>query len=259
MPPMLGQQTEKPELAGQDPSSKSDSHDEPSHEPDSEALSHRGTIFGKITRESDETAVAGATVRVVDKAVLELAIESRRPVLDWPPAIQTATTDENGDYIAADVPPGKLRVVVFPNGQGLAAACEEVTLEGEETQRVDLFLCPGYSLSGLVTDLVTGELLKDSQVTTLGSAGFCTIPLSAKTDELGFYEFTGLPEDCKSVCAHLDGYVDTNPKREEVNQIRARFRAAAHPLLASPAGLNVCLRYLAVGGHFQQRGAWEWL
>jgi Carboxypeptidase regulatory-like domain len=141
------------------------------------AMQEAGTISGRVTSAATGGALGGVQVRVDD---LDGTGEEEH----------FATTDAEGEYTVADLPPGEYMIEFVPNsGTGFQSQSTTTTLGEGETKNVSAALKEGGKISGTVTDAVTHGGLAKIEVCAFGSSdgGGC-----ASTGANGAYTVTGL-------------------------------------------------------------------
>ncbi|HLT40659.1 MAG TPA: carboxypeptidase regulatory-like domain-containing protein [Enhygromyxa sp.] len=147
----------------------------------------RVRVGGRVTRADDGTGIAGATVLLSRKDL----IQGQAPRPGEPTSPLTATTDANGGWQIPAVDPG--RYMISATAVGFVPATNNdvrITGRGEQAS-IDLALAPGGALlSGTITDIGGGPIegvlvrLQDSSQINFG---FNRAPLAAITNDEGQY------------------------------------------------------------------------
>ncbi len=163
-----------------------------------------GTLTGTVTRASDGSPVAGATINAVG------------------PVDRVTTTDGNGQYSLL-LPIGTYDVTASAFGLVSQTATGVVISEGASTvQNFALAAAPSHQVSGHVRD-TDGLAVANATVTILGTP----IP-PATTDANGFYSFATVPEGEYDVRADAGRCNDSLTQHLVVDWRRdARLHAAA--------------------------------
>ena len=142
-----------------------------------------GAISGTVTDSVTSQPVAGATVS--DGA-------------------GSTPTDATGKYTLTNVVPGTYTITTSASGYTTqSATAVGVSPGATTTENVALVPQPG-SITGTVTDVVTGQPVAGA---TVSYAGPKSTTGSATTATNGTYSFTSLPEGGYSVSASANGYV----------------------------------------------------
>lgn len=180
-------------------------------------LSRGGTLFGQIT-DGENRGVEGAWVFIreesEDGARFRFRPRSRFYSGDFKSENEVTPTchsRENGDYMIAHVPLGKVVLLALSSG---CSPGESVPVEVEEgtEKRLDIVLEPGLVLKGEVLNPLK-EPVEGAEVSLLQST---TLPNSLKacTDESGKFSFADVGEGRASLLARADGFA---PVRERVS------------------------------------------
>lgn len=146
----------------------------------------RVRIGGRVTRADDGTGIAGATVLLSRKDI----VQGQAPRPGEPTVPLIATTDPNGGWQITAVDPG--RYMVSATAVGFVPASNDDVRVGTRDQiGIDLVLTPGGALlSGTITDIgggpIEGVLVRLNDTTQV-NLGFNRAPLAAITDESGEY------------------------------------------------------------------------
>jgi len=116
------------------------------------------SLAGRVTRTSDGSGIAGATVSLAPAELMAMFIKSNAPTL-------VAVTDASGAWNVPRVPPGAY--VVAATAPGFLPSSREklVVGAGDQKRGVDLALTAGGTIvSGLVSD-VGGGPIADARIT----------------------------------------------------------------------------------------------
>jgi type IV secretory pathway protease TraF len=177
-------------------------------------LATSGAIAGRVTDFVSGEPIAKALV-----SIHTLLSTTLRPRL-----IMNVFTNENGEYIAS-VPPGFYLVAAeargyhkefFENARDILTATPVQVLEGKHTTGINFPMDKLASISGLVTDQVTGESIAGAIVTAfperptndaLVTVEERHIPFTAKTNDKGEYVIENVPTGKFRVHAEARGYL----------------------------------------------------
>ncbi|UFS68589.1 carboxypeptidase regulatory-like domain-containing protein [Geomonas sp. RF6] len=165
-------------------------------------LSRGGRISGTVSDGSTGAGVSGVQVYAID-----------RSTGSWEGA---AYTDENGRYTITQLRSGSYRVKVDPFfgsaylGRWYGSPCADTVsvTAPAETGGIDIPLIRGGSITGRVTDAVTGLGIRQVNISwTAGGAGYGTTIGSNYIDETGSYTLSGLLPGMYTVSFSADGYI----------------------------------------------------
>jgi hypothetical protein len=158
-----------------------------------------------------------------------------------------ASSDTNGEVAISDLTPGEVRVVISRAGYASRTALASVA----GGQRLDISsgldpLVAGapetFSISGRVTDAVTGQPLEGAQV-TVGTAANAAV----QTDEDGNYSVTGLPPGAFDITISLDGYQAAEASATGVAFLSIDFSPALLTIDTRPTGLRAVVLDASTG------------
>ncbi|MED4051937.1 carboxypeptidase regulatory-like domain-containing protein [Priestia megaterium] len=151
------------------------------------------TISGTIT-DSQGNPIENATVRVIDQNETVLG---------------TALTDQNGNYVISNLPPGSQTIIV--TAPTFSSQVSGVTLGVGGLENVSLGLTenPGI-ITGQITNGQTGDPIVGSIVLLRTSGGIGLIVGFDITDENGTYFITGVAPGIYTVLATANGFGISN-------------------------------------------------
>lgn len=167
-------------------------------------LQHHASVFGRITRKADGSAVVRATVRLFN------------PAEPWREA--TVTPDTDGLFAFRAIPPG--RVTLEVNAADLAdPPWEHLDLKPGEVVRRDFAIADGVVVRGRVTDAVTKEPIADAEI----SAGW-TFRSTVRSDADGRYEYRGYGEwGVYDLHCRAEGYGRTETEDFSLDPARTEY------------------------------------
>ncbi|MEI2325688.1 carboxypeptidase regulatory-like domain-containing protein [Priestia megaterium] len=147
------------------------------------------TISGTVT-DSQGNPIENATVRVIDQNETVLG---------------TALTDQNGNYVISNLPPGSQTIIV--TAPTFSSQVSGVTLGAGALENVSLGLTenPGI-ITGQITNGQTGDPIVGSIVLLRTSGGIGLIVGFDITDENGTYFITGIAPGMYTVLATANGF-----------------------------------------------------
>ena len=189
-------------------------------------LSRGVRVYGRVTDAATDEGVAGVDVACMTMRTMSLA-ESVTDA-DGNYEIPHASTEENLRLICRApgytmVIDGKKKASGFPMG-GLEIDRE--LAEGDEV-RQDVRMSRGGTVTGRVFDVETNEGLAGATVRILSPSTFLSGGPSksrAKTDDLGRFSITGVPDGPVRVNAKLDGYLPSKGSLDEMRAMMALGR-----------------------------------
>lgn len=158
-----------------------------------------GSISGMVTDETTGEPILGAHVVAM--------------VSDSGCHHHDAWTDSNGYYIIEGLYPGSYQVKAGKFGYILEFYPNPVTvIEGQNTPGIDFALTPEGgggtgSISGTVTDEMTGNPIVGAHVCAMELGGGCHGHGNAWTDSNGYYIIQGLQPGVYQVSAGAEGYI----------------------------------------------------
>jgi len=138
-----------------------------------------GVASGRVTRASDGTGIAGATVSS---------------------SFGSATTDSTGGFTLANLPPGN--VPLTASATGFTSQSKTVTIIAGQATTANFALAaaiPTGAITGRITNAQNGAAL--SGVTVSYSRG------STTSDANGYYTFTAVPPGAYTVTAQMSGWI----------------------------------------------------
>lgn len=141
-----------------------------------------GTASGRVTRASDGTGIAGATVSA---------------------SSASTTTDQNGNYTLAKLPAGSVQLTA--SATGFNSLTKTVSITAGQTTSASFALvstAPTGSISGRITSAIDGHALSGTTVTY--SRG------STVSDANGNYTFRAVPPGTYTVTAQKTGWVSAS-------------------------------------------------
>ncbi|MEW5802681.1 MAG: CARDB domain-containing protein [bacterium] len=148
---------------------------------------HRGAISGVVYESDSHTPVAGVTIFAYQPGGTGYA---------------RAVTNMNGTYLLTGLPEGhyELEVEGYLVDEGASA---EVQGDKDCLDHV-VYVSPGGEISGYVKD--SGIPIKDALISARGknTGTFAT----GRTDDEGYYNLKGLPQDVYTVEARVEGYME---------------------------------------------------
>ena len=141
------------------------------------------TLSGKVIDAGTGAGIAGVLVKIISGANMG----------------KSATTDASGHYSIAGLSAGTLIVEAYLTGY--APADQMLTITGNTTHDFSL-LTAKYTLTGKVTDAVTGAPVQDALVKVVSGSG-TNFGKSAITNASGLYSIAGLNPGTVIVEAYL--------------------------------------------------------
>jgi len=135
-------------------------------------LRRGASVFGRVTRISDGTPVAGATARL---------LWSNAPNV---PRLRTET-ESDGSYEFPHLAPGDYALAISAEDAGSSDWYRVIVAE-DENRQIDVALARGFAISGRVTSALTGEPIAGAEV---GESW--VFQRVARTDADGRYEIAG--------------------------------------------------------------------
>ncbi|MDQ7780066.1 MAG: carboxypeptidase-like regulatory domain-containing protein [Planctomycetota bacterium] len=198
-------------------------------------LAPGATLFGKVTRRSDGSPVAGAEVKVTGDAA-----GPRGERLYGRRVSETVKTGEDGYYLFDDVHAGPTAVVVRADAAGLA--WEEAAIELAESGRKELnfSLADGGAVSGLVSDASTGAPIAGVRVVVEREDR--SHKTDTATDESGSYRFVGIIAGQVLINTDAQGYLDgPSPGRHRKVTIVAGKETTVNFALKRDAEVSGCV------------------
>jgi hypothetical protein len=141
-------------------------------------LRESGTISGRVTSSANGSGLGGVSVSVSN--------------LETDEAFESTTTESNGDYAIANLPPGLYVIEFYPSSRsGYLSQTTNTTLGEGEDKNVSVALKEGGKISGRVTDAATHSGLAKIRVYAYSSSGEFGSG-SVLTNANGEYTVTGL-------------------------------------------------------------------
>ena len=141
-----------------------------------------GTASGRVTRASDGTGIAGATVST---------------------SFASTTTDASGNYTLTNLPAGSVQFTA--SASGFTSQIKTVTITAGQTTSASFALvaaAPTGSITGRITSAVDGHALAGATVTY--SRG------STVSDANGYYAFKAVPPGTYTVTAQMTGWLSAS-------------------------------------------------
>ncbi|MGB9120146.1 MAG: carboxypeptidase regulatory-like domain-containing protein, partial [Candidatus Angelobacter sp.] len=141
-----------------------------------------GTASGRVTRASNGTGIAGATVST---------------------SFASTTTDASGNYTLANLPAGSVQLTA--SASGFNSLTKTVTITAGQTTSASFALvatAPTGSITGRITSAIDGHALSGTTVTY--SRG------STVSDANGYYTFKAVPPGKYTVTAQKTGWVSAS-------------------------------------------------
>ncbi|MFO7562428.1 MAG: carboxypeptidase regulatory-like domain-containing protein [Enhygromyxa sp.] len=146
----------------------------------------RVRVGGRVTRADDGSGIAGATVLLSRKDI----VQGQAPRAGEPSVPLTAITDAKGGWQLPAVDPGRYMISATALGF-IPASDADLRITGRDQGGIDLALTPGGALlSGTITDIGGGPIegvLVRLQDSSRVNFGFNLAPLAAVTNERGEY------------------------------------------------------------------------
>ncbi|SDW98907.1 Carboxypeptidase regulatory-like domain-containing protein [Marininema mesophilum] len=151
-------------------------------------LANPASVFGTVTNQSTGSPIVGAQVTIIDIAGV---------------IITTTITDGSGNYTINSLSPGAYRIQVSATGFSTIFLSLVVTLGSAQQRNISLPPNSG-TLSGTITDSMTGAPLANASIKVVGPEGFTVAETLSALD--GSYSVTGLQPGVYSVTFTEEGY-----------------------------------------------------
>lgn len=176
-------------------------------------------VAGTITQNGG-TPVGGATVRILDQNETVLG---------------TGITDQNGNYTIGNLPQGNLAAVISASGFGTLLT--GVTLSPGQTTTLNAQLVPNAgSISGTVTDQLTGLPIAGADIVVRRSGAASIIVANVTTDTNGTYFVSDLAPGTYTITAVRNGYGAAATGATVVSDVNTSAPVSLTPLSGSIAG-----------------------